>query len=165
MDKQKADKNILNNFFCKAIVSFCGLGYIPIGAGTVAAAITTFIYYFFLNNTTLIISTFGLIIMGWPFIKKAEDLYGEKDPSKIVIDEVIGMSLALWFVPKNIFWLSCSFMLFRLFDIFKISPINKIERLPDAKGVIGDDIVAGLYSNIFIQISRLIIIYSNFRNG
>jgi len=72
-------------------------------------------------------------------LKQSED----PDPSYIVIDEVIGLWIALLFVPKTIFLFSLGFVLFRLFDILKPSFIYSIQFLKGSLGVMLDDILAG----------------------
>ncbi len=80
------------------------------------------------------------------------DRFLEKDSSVITIDEVAGMAIALIALPKTIpVWL-LAFVLFRIFDIFKPPPIRSLEFLPGGIGVMADDIVAGIYSNLCCQI-------------
>jgi phosphatidylglycerophosphatase A len=81
---------------------------------------------------------------------------GETDPSEIVIDEVVGLWIALWPLsagltlmgaPGGVFpwpgWV-LGFLAFRFFDILKPFPVNRAERLPGALGVMADDVVAGV---------------------
>ena len=67
-----------------------------------------------------------------------------KDPKEVIIDEFIGQFIALIFIPNSILGLLLSFLLFRFFDITKLYPVNKAEKIPGAIGVLADDIVAGL---------------------
>ena len=82
----------------------------------------------------------------------------KKDPSEAVIDEVVGMGISLLFVPKSIALYIVAFLLFRFFDITKIYPIKKFEKLPGGWGIMLDDVVAGIFSlgvlQGFIVISR-----------
>jgi phosphatidylglycerophosphatase A len=74
---------------------------------------------------------------------EAEHLLGQKDASVIVVDEVVGMLIALWGLPLNRYVLVIlAFGLFRLFDILK--PWPALERLPRGWGVMMDDVFAGL---------------------
>lgn len=75
-----------------------------------------------------------------------------KDPSKIVVDEFVGMWITLLFVPVGILYFFIGFILFRLFDITKILGIRKLESLPNAWGVMADDILAGIYANICLRL-------------
>ena len=67
-----------------------------------------------------------------------------KDPKEVIIDEFIGQFIALIFIPNSVLGLLLSFLLFRFFDITKLYPVNKAEKIPGAIGVLADDIVAGL---------------------
>ena len=67
----------------------------------------------------------------------------DPDPSHIVIDEVVGLWIALLFVPKTIFFFLLGFVLFRLFDILKPSFIYSVQFLKGSLGVMLDDIFAG----------------------
>ena len=71
-----------------------------------------------------------------------------KDPGKINIDEVAGMTVALIGLPKTaVVWFT-AFLVFRFFDIVKPPPIRRLEYLPAGWGIMTDDIAAGIYANI-----------------
>jgi phosphatidylglycerophosphatase A len=74
------------------------------------------------------------------------------DPQEVVIDEVLGQWIAIAFIPFNFEAFLLAFILFRFFDIFKLFPINKIEKIKGFIGVIGDDLLAGIYTAIIITI-------------
>ena len=76
----------------------------------------------------------------------------EMELNKIVIDEVFGMTISLLFLPINFITIVIAFVLFRFFDILKPLGIRKAEKLKNGWGVMVDDLVAGIYSNIIIQI-------------
>ncbi|MFA6282430.1 MAG: phosphatidylglycerophosphatase A, partial [Candidatus Omnitrophota bacterium] len=86
-----------------------------------------------------------------------EKIFDEKDCKKIIIDDFCGMSLALLFIPYDIRFVTAAFILFRVFDAFKVPPIDKIERFKGAVGVVGDDLAAGVYSLVMLQIVRLFV--------
>lgn len=86
----------------------------------------------------------------------AEQLW-EPDSRKIVIDELLGMSISLFLLPRNILFYVLAFILFRVFDILKPFFIRKLEKLPGGWGVMGDDLLAGIYANLVMQILVLII--------
>ena len=76
---------------------------------------------------------------------------GQKDPSRVVIDEVLGQWVTLagatalnW---KS--WLA-AFILFRLLDIWKPAPVRQLESLPGGYGIVADDIMAGLYGALVL---------------
>ena len=77
---------------------------------------------------------------------------GKKDPSHVVIDEVAGQLVTLIACP--ILWkpLLCGFILFRAFDIVKPPPIRSLEKLPEGTGIVVDDLGAGIYGWIVLQV-------------
>jgi phosphatidylglycerophosphatase A len=81
-------------------------------------------------------------------------LFGDKDPSKAVVDEVIGQIVVFFFVPFGISWpfILAGFILFRIFDIWKPYPINDLQSLPGGLGVCADDFLAGIYAGACLAI-------------
>lgn len=86
----------------------------------------------------------GLLFFGGVLVcHRAQELYGRKDPSCVVIDEIAGVFFAgMWFAVS---WpmLLAVFVLFRFFDILKPWPIRRLETLRDGWGVMADDMAAG----------------------
>lgn len=138
----------------QALTSFFGIGYMPKGGGTVAAAVACIIWYYAFDQApvaitagvTLLITAYGVWGAG-----KMEPLWG-KDSSKVVIDEVAGMFISLLFVPVSIPNILAGLVLFRFFDIAKPLLVRRTEQLPKGWGVMGDDVLAGIYANIVLQI-------------
>ena len=147
------------------LVSILFIGYSPIAPGTLASAIAAIIYYFFLpelsalENLLLLLIILIISLLFIPLIKSAEQDWGN-DSHKIVIDEVIGYFVAILFLPHSLMIAICTFVLFRTFDIAKPPPIYQIQSLPHGWGVIADDILAGIYTNIVLQI--LLMLYPGF---
>lgn len=83
---------------------------------------------------------------------KVEQHWG-KDNYRVVIDEIAGMYITMMFVPLNTATLIAGFILFRLFDILKPFYIRKLEKLPGGVGVMMDDVLAGIYANIVLQVA------------
>ena len=84
---------------------------------------------------------------------RAEEIFGEHDSSKIVLDEVLGMIATMFLNPLGWGWLLGGFLLFRLFDIIKPFPASVIDRrMPGGPGVMLDDLFAGIYANIVLRI-------------
>jgi phosphatidylglycerophosphatase A len=77
---------------------------------------------------------------------------GKKDPQHVVIDEVVGQLVTLIACP--ILWkpLLAGFILFRAFDILKPPPIRSLEKLPEGTGIVVDDLGAGVYGLIVLQL-------------
>lgn len=74
-----------------------------------------------------------------------------EDPDEIILDDIIGSLLAFWMIPLNTQSLVIGFILFRCFAIPKWGLIKGSEELPGAWGVIGDDIIAALVTNIILR--------------
>jgi len=81
----------------------------------------------------------------------SEKLMRKKDPPCVVIDEVCGMLLGLLFVPYDIKLVIIAFLIFRILDTLKPFPVGRLERLKGSLGIMTDDLVAGLYTNIILQ--------------
>ena len=90
---------------------------------------------------------------------RAEKLFGH-DSKKIVIDEILGITVTMMFVPDPSDWryYLIGFVLFRIFDVIKIEPAKSAEKLPSGWGVTMDDFVAGVYSLITLQLLAAFVI-------
>ena len=111
------------------------------------------IYFLTRNNLFVYLTVLGFVtILGFVYSGKAEKVFGQKDSQKIVIDEVSGILIALFLLPANFPVIISAFFLFRAFDMVKPPPADKLEKLKGSSGVMLDDIVAGVYTNICFQI-------------
>jgi phosphatidylglycerophosphatase A len=140
--------------FHQILTSFFGIGLISKGGGTVAAIATVLIWVVAIAqpfSVTAIASTIVVTIYGVWGANKVEAEWG-KDSSRVVIDEVSGMMITLLFIPITTFNLMIGLLLFRFFDIVKPLFIKRLENLPKGWGVMADDVLAGIYSNIILQI-------------
>jgi phosphatidylglycerophosphatase A len=76
-----------------------------------------------------------------------------KDPSSVVLDEVVGQWVVLLFTPLTLGWYAAAFLLFRLFDIWKPWPVRWADReLKGGLGVMSDDVLAAIYAALTITI-------------
>jgi phosphatidylglycerophosphatase A len=143
------------------LISTClGIGYTPKGGGTVAAAACCIAWYFAGTggNESFFIElsvTLLILVLGTWSAHQVEAEWG-KDSSKVVIDEVAGMCISLLAVP--ITWLNVliGLVLFRFFDIAKPLYIRRMEKLNGGWGVMLDDVLAGVYANIVLQLIVLV---------
>ena len=144
----------MRNFLIKSIATVFGVGYLPIAPGTWATMVGVAIAYCFGNNlpayTILLLVLLALGIMTSGMLEKQ---LGQKDPGVVVIDEVVGVIIALWGLPLIWSVMICGFFLFRAFDMFKIYPINKLEAQPGGWGIMLDDCMAGVYTNIILRVA------------
>ena len=136
-----------------ANISIATLGYVgffPWAPGTVASLVTIILVwvsqYFFCTSTVALVSFFScLFFVGWYVAGIVETFYKHKDPSFIVIDEVVGMGLASAYAGVDIQSLIIVFALFRFFDIVKPFPINLLDqKCTGGFGVMIDDLGAAL---------------------
>lgn len=143
----------IRNFIIKIITTFFYVGYLPFIPGTFGSLAGIILFYFVKNDTFV----YGLVILilailGLTFAGKAEKIFNRKDPRQVVLDEVVGMLLSLLFLPYDIKLVVSGFFLFRLLDTLKPYPIRWFEERHGSIGIMGDDIIAGLYTNIILQV-------------
>ncbi len=74
---------------------------------------------------------------------------GREDPPEVVADEVVGTWLALWGLPLG--YALPAFFLFRVIDIIKPFPVSTSEKLPGGWGIVADDALGGLMTNLLIR--------------
>ena len=144
----------------KLIVTFLFVGNVRIAAGTIASFATVVVFYVFakyFNVFSFIVTISALTILSFVAVGAYTTDLLEKDKSEIVIDEVIGQSIAL--LPLLIFventsptFFMCliSLLFFRFFDIVKPFPINKIDKMNNTFGIIFDDILAGIFAALLL---------------
>lgn len=142
---------------CVVITTLFGLGFTPFFGGTLASIAAVVIFLIVKSKIYFTIIFILATILSFLFCSRAEKIFDEKDCKKIIIDDFCGMSLALLFIPYDIRFVTAAFILFRVFDAFKVPPIDKIERFKGAVGVVGDDLAAGVYSLVMLQIVRLFV--------
>lgn len=143
----------MKKFLVKTISTFFFLGYSPLAPGTVGS-IGGILVFFLIRNNNLVyfFSTIAILIIGLFVCGKAEGVFRGKDPKQVVIDEVFGMLITLYAAGYSAMDIVLGFFLFRLFDIWKPPPINAVQGLRGSLGVMGDDLLAGLYANFSLQL-------------
>lgn len=129
-------------------------GYFPFAPGTVGAAVAALALWFAgadqkfpLLGLALVTTLIGVWAAG-----KAEEQWQEKDPGRVNLDEVAGMMVSLLFLPRTALVFLLAFIAFRFFDIIKPVPVSTAERLPQGWGIMADDIMAGVYANLVLQL-------------
>jgi len=88
---------------------------------------------------------------------RAETVFGGPDCATIVLDEILGMIAAMYRNPIGWDWLIAGFALFRVFDIIKPWPANRFDRMRGGAGVMLDDLAAGIYANLTLELLRRLI--------
>jgi phosphatidylglycerophosphatase A len=136
-----------------ASVAYCG--YFPIAPGTAGSAAGLVIYLLVwwthspMLEAGLIAVTFAAGV--WS-ATRAETFFGATDPGQVVIDEVLGMLVTLAFIPVGWSAALAGFFIFRVFDIIKPYPANRLEKLHGGFGIMADDAMAGIYSNLVLRL-------------
>ncbi len=138
-----------------------GLGWLPIAPATWASAATAAVLFPVLPRIGLpafLAATLGVTLLALLACGPAERVLGH-DAHPIVLDEVAGMMVTMCGVPAighgNVSYaiaLAAGFLLFRVFDIWKPWPADRAQGLPGAFGIVTDDLVAGLYANLALQL-------------
>jgi phosphatidylglycerophosphatase A len=130
------------------VATGCGLGYAPLAPGTFGslAGLPLAWGLYHLPLWGRCIAAVLLFVAGIPVCGVGARLLGLKDPGPVVFDEIAAFAVVFLLTPLN--WLSAviGFVLFRLFDILKPWPANRLERLPGGLGIMADDCAAGVYS-------------------
>lgn len=137
------------------IATGCHVGYLPKAPGTWGAALGLLVHYglFQLSPGYYYGGLAVVFLMAVSTAGSAEKILDQGDPQVVVIDEIVGMLVTLIGAPAKPHVYLAGFLLFRFFDILKPFPINIIDqRLHGGLGIVLDDVMAGVYSLICLQI-------------
>lgn len=101
-----------------------------------------------LTDAACLIFLVGLFLAGIAAASRTEKITGRKDARVIVIDEICGLLLVFFLLPAAVGWqmIAAGFIVFRIFDVLKPYPANRLEILPGGLGVMADDAMAGIYT-------------------
>lgn len=151
MGQPQTHQNILNALIL--ILARLGIvGKLPLLSGTTGSLIGAVVFGLIPDSFVYTIFSVCILFISFPISSRAEELFGQKDCKEIVIDDFAGMLIGFIFLPRTLAIVIVGFCLFRFFDFFKVYPANKIESIPGGWGVVGDDLVAGIYTNICLQL-------------
>lgn len=142
------------------ILAYCRLGVAGLAPkapgtwGTAVGCLLAPFLFFPLSLPWRIGVLAAIVVTGALAASRAESILGEKDPGQVVIDELAGVWLVFLPYATPSFWLiAAAFIFFRIFDIFKPWPIKASENwLPGGWGVMVDDLIAGLWALLWVQI-------------
>ena len=153
-----------NSRFSWLIATFFGIGHLRPGSGTWAAGVTVLLWWgasHWIQPSWLVavaVITSALVTLTGILVSSVVAREsGMKDPGFVVIDEVAGQLIALIGAPLDWKYLFAGFILFRSFDIVKPFPLRRIERLPGGTGIMLDDVGAGLYALVLLQLWKHLI--------
>jgi len=132
------------------------VGNIPVAPGTFGSLLGIPLCYA-LSKVGLplaVLGAVGLIAVAIWIAQLAETITNQKDPGRIVIDEIAGMVVTLIGVPFHLTSVVTGFFIFRALDILKPFPIRLLERrVSGGAGVVLDDVAAGIFSNILVRLA------------
>ena len=144
----------MKRFLTKLLATFFFLGYSPFAPGTVGTLGGVVLFYLLSSFSFLPYISFliGFIIFSIWISGKASEVFGNSDPGQIVIDEVCGYLITMFLISPSLKNIILGFLLFRIFDIVKPPPIRRLEGLKGGFGIVSDDVMAGIYTNIILQL-------------
>jgi phosphatidylglycerophosphatase A len=178
---EKRKPNGFLDYFSLAVTTF-GVGYLPLAPGTWGSIIAV-AFYIALSNSfatyrysagflppegpaaalhaALMIALILFVLLGMWAANRSVDLLGNTDAPQAVVDEVMGQLVVFLFIPFTDSWMLilAGFLLFRLFDIWKPYPIDKLQDLSGGIGVCVDDIVAGIYAGVVLTVVHAVSLY------
>ena len=147
------------NFKEKSVLYFATgsfVGYIPFAPGTFGTALGLFFCFIlsFIDPVVSFVLVLLFILFATWIAHRAEKIIKKKDAGCIVIDEIAGIMVTLIGLQFHIGSALAGFIIFRFFDILKPFPVRTIERrLTGGAGIVADDVVAGLLSNIVLRVA------------
>ena len=135
-----------------AIATVGGIGYAPVAPGTFGSA-AGLIVWWLLPASPLVqgLAILAIFVAGSWGGNIAERHFGRTDPGQVVVDEVMGMLLTLFLNPVGWIGALAGFILFRIFDVIKPYPANRLEQLHGGIGVMADDAMAAVYANLVLR--------------
>ncbi len=141
------------------LATWAGVGFLPVAPGTAgtAAAVPLFLLLSLLPLKIYLPLLMGISLLACWLAGKAEDIFQQRDSRVIVVDEVVGFLVTMTSFSPSWCLILAGFILFRTFDILKPPPIRFLEkRVRRGYGVVLDDIVAGIYAHIVLQVFSLL---------
>ncbi len=137
-----------------------GTGLIPFAPGTFGSLVGVAMLWFMapmaaLPYAAVVVVMFvaGIFICG----QTAHDS-AHIDPGFIVYDEIVGFLVAMYLMPAEWRWMAAGFIVYRVFDIWKPFPIYLVEeKLGLGTAIMADDVIAGIYTLLVLQLARVIL--------
>lgn len=136
-----------------AIATVGGIGYVPFAPGTFGSAAGLLVWW--LLGPSVAIQGAAIVVIfvvGVWSATACERHFGRTDPGHVVVDEVVGMLITLLLNPVGWGGAFAGFLLFRIADVVKPFPANRFEHLHGGLGVMADDAMAAVYSNLALRL-------------
>ena len=136
-----------------ALATALGAGYAPFAPGTFGSAAGLVLWWLVPASASLQFLTIVVVFaLGSWSGSVAERHFGTTDPSQVVLDEVLGMLITLFMNPVGWMGALLGFLLFRVADIIKPFPANRLEALHGGVGIMADDAMAAVYANLALRL-------------
>lgn len=141
------------NFLAIALATAFGAGYAPVAPGTFGSAAGLVLWWLLPQSTAVQLAAIVIVfaVGSWSG-SVAERHFQRTDPGHVVLDEVLGMQITLFLNPVGWVGALIGFLLFRVADIIKPYPANRLEALHGGFGIMADDAMAAVYSNIALRL-------------
>ena len=135
------------------VATGCFSGYAGIVPGTAGSLVGLLLYLPLSANPipVRVGATIALFFLGVIASSHVATAWQIKDPKPVVIDEIVGMWIALLFVPNEVAYFVGAFVLFRLFDVIKPFPARQAELLNGGWGIMLDDVFAAIYAAVGVN--------------
>ena len=134
-----------------------GSGLFPVAPATAGSLLALALYWWSPltgYSPALVVLVFAGFLVGiWATGKMSTAV--NPDPKQAVWDEFIGMWATCVLLPKTLPWLAAAFIFFRILDIWKPWPIRRLERLHGGLGIMADDLLAGVFGAVILNVIRL----------
>jgi phosphatidylglycerophosphatase A len=137
-----------------AFATCLGLGYAPFAPGTFGSAAGLLLWAALPPSAAAHGAAIVLIFAAGVWSAgMAEHHFRGTDPAPVIIDEVMGMLVTLFMIPVGWPGAAAGFVLFRVFDVIKPPPANRLERLRGGMGIMADDFMAAVYANLALRVA------------
>lgn len=151
----------LHTFSASVIKLFAtgfGTGLLFPFPGTWGSVLPVFLAWFVLSKfPAWYLAVLPFLFLFGAYIATGAEKIWAHDDRRIVIDEFVGILVALFLLPRSLEYYIAGFILFRAFDIIKPFPARRSELLPGGWGVMADDLIAGIYANILLQLFAVLV--------
>ena len=140
--------------FSEFFGTICYVGHIPFAPGTFGSLVALIAWYYLkplISDPLFLLITGAIFFFGIVVTDILIAVWDDDDPKQVVIDEWVGMWISLYLVPHSVKWGLIAFLLFRIFDILKPGPVQAMDDMHDATGVMLDDVVAGVLACLLTQ--------------
>ena len=158
-EKASAGQSLFVNRLILALATWGGVGFLPGAPGTwgTVAALPLWWLLTCLGNPGYLLALAALLMAGVLVGGPAQALLGQKDHPAIVIDEVVGLLIALAGVGLDLCWILSGFLAFRALDILKPWPISRLNLGQSGLAVVLDDVAAGVLARLMLAVVQVVI--------